>query len=356
MYALGTSYRATFLLCLLSLARGWKAPSKFLIISSPQNGTIGYVKLSQRTNMSRDEVSTLISDGLHHPQGIAVDQKRHRLLVADPDLGKLVSYSLRLSGDSVSVTGEPAVVADGVSPRWVAVDGSGNVFFSEEGEDQILTVPWDAEGTAPRLVFDKDAPVRAPGGIASDNYFVYWINKEEGTSSGLVVRGSQYQGSADNATTLARLTTPIGKEDEEASATLEPTVLSSATGKGYGVCVARDVVFFTAESQEVYQVSRDPAAPSLAQSGTDKANLVTNQLVSPRGCAFDGQEAVYVADRSNNAVYEFPSTAGVLQTSLVKLVDYEGAFGVAVVSGGTYRLCARLVWAMLLLCTWRMSC
>jgi len=345
----------SLLFCLLSLANGWKAPSKFLLISSPQNGTIGYIKLSQRTNISRDEVTPLISDGLHHPQGIAVDQKRHRLLVADPDLGKLVAYSLRLSSNQVAVEGEPAVVADGVSPRWVAVDGRGNVFFSEEGEDQILTVPADAEGTAPKLVYAGDAPVRAPGGIASDNFFVYWINKEEGTSSGLVVRGSQYDGSSNNASELASLTS-VRSEDE--GATLKPTVLSSATSKGYGVCVARDILFFTADSQEVYQVSRDPAAPSLAQqqSGSEKANLVTNQLVSPRGCAFDGQENVYVADRSTNAVYAFPATSGIVQTSLVQLVEYEGAFGLAVVSGGTYRICMRLVWAIILLCTWRMSC
>mmetsp|Transcript_54332 Transcript_54332/g.129465 ORF Transcript_54332/g.129465 Transcript_54332/m.129465 type:complete len:345 (-) Transcript_54332:52-1086(-) len=312
-------FAALILLFVCPAAGAWKAPRRFLFISSPQNGTIGYVRMRSNANFSREEVQILVSDGLHHPQGIAVDQKGQRLIVADPDLGKLISFNLRQSGDSITVHGHAQTIVDGVTPRWVTVDGRGDVFFSEEGNDQILTVPYELqlqhEGSttsAPHVVYDVAAPVRSPGGLATDNFFLYWVNKELGSSQGLIIKAPQQIGLM------------------QANVTEQPLILSRAVNKGYGVCVTRDMVLFTADSRQVFKVSKDSAATG----GADMSQMVTDQMGSPRGCVFDGEDTVYVADRTAGAVYQFPANMVSPQTSLVQSVAFEGAFGLAMMSAG----------------------
>jgi len=60
--------------------------------------------------------------------------------------------------------------------------------------------------------------------------------------------------------------------------------------------------------------------------------MATSSLMEPRGCAFDGDGTVYVADKGGNAVYSLPANANAysLDTPLSKVASVQGAFGVAV--------------------------
>mmetsp|Transcript_21248 Transcript_21248/g.46892 ORF Transcript_21248/g.46892 Transcript_21248/m.46892 type:complete len:160 (+) Transcript_21248:105-584(+) len=122
-------YASLLLACLCSVARGYVEPRKFLLASNARNGTIYYGQISN--NGSVPHMKVLVKEGLEHPQGIAVDQKRSLLLVADSGLRKVVSYGLSLNGDTMSVD-EQTSVADDADVRWVAVDGTGNVLFTDE--------------------------------------------------------------------------------------------------------------------------------------------------------------------------------------------------------------------------------
>jgi len=302
-------------------------PAKYLIISNARNGTIGYVKVPEKGNFSA--VRLLVDNGLGHPQGIAVDQKRQLLLVADSALRKVVSYGLSLDKDGGLQVDEQTPLADDVESRWVAVDGLGNVFFSDEMGNRLLRVParqvLDGDSSAAETVFHTStgaaASVSAPGGVAVDNFYVYWANKLNGAGTGTVVRGLDVGANASTDNT---------KQDAN--------VLVKNLPKAYGVCLAVDNVFYTAPERSVYAV----------KTGGGEATVIADSLASPRGCSWDGDSTVYVADRAAHGVFSFPAPmASLAQAGARKVVDFPDAFGVAVFSDSVCRWPSRLLWLLL---------
>lgn len=132
----------SILLALLTLpgVSSFGESQKFLIVSSPLTGHVAYLKLpvdGSPATADGQAMRTLIKSGLVFPQGLAVDDHRQRLFVADPNKTGLVMYPLSSNGDTLSV-GSPKVVASGVQTRAVTVDGLGNVVFSDEPTNRIL--------------------------------------------------------------------------------------------------------------------------------------------------------------------------------------------------------------------------
>ncbi|CAK0819982.1 unnamed protein product [Prorocentrum cordatum] len=224
---------------------------------------------------------TLLEGGaLLHPQGVAVDQKHKRLVVADPDNQTIWSYRLEVDGGRLHAVTPPDRVVRGLESRWVAVDTNGNVLFSDEAESQIWRIAW-----AP----PEQRRSGEQGGEAS----------RFGTSSGVVVKASEV---------------PLPEPREEESV----VVLGKNAQKCYGVCLALNNVFYTDSSHNLYGVKK---------SGGDVA-VVSSGLSKPRGCAYDKDGSVYVADRGAGAVYYFPGNMVVLGSSdLVKAFDLDDAFG-----------------------------
>jgi hypothetical protein len=125
----------------------------YLLISTPNSGKVQYVKVPMNGDLSGQKPQTLI-EGLQHPMGLALDHKRKRLLIADPDAvgspGKILLYQLVVNGGTLSTDGQPPVaVSDNAGSRWVAVDGLGNVFFSNEDKSEILKIPIEKMLTLP---------------------------------------------------------------------------------------------------------------------------------------------------------------------------------------------------------------
>lgn len=281
---------------------------KYLIVSAPSTHRIAYMKLENGRPADNPEMRTLIDYGLYVPQGIAVDQYRRRLYVADPDLGKLVSYDLVHRGDALEATNQ-RTVAHGVETRWVAVDGLGNVVFTDEARNKIMRVTAqqiENGDTTASTVYDGASVnmVSAPGGIAVDNYFIHWANKASGTQVGTLVKARQ----SPNVTSPQ---TSVGS-------------LATNAMKCYGVCLALGNIFYTDELRNLYAVRRNGGTPV----------TINTDLSEPRGCAFDGDGTVFIADKTRNAVYGFPSNLGQItanpQVRLTKAVDFQGAYGVAV--------------------------
>lgn len=288
------------------------AAEKYLIVSSPGFSTIAYLKLGNTgaPAIAGTAMRTLIDSGLKYPQGIAVDSYRKKLYVADPSMGKLVRYSIEQVNDAITVK-NMETVADGVEVRAVAVDGLGNVFFSDEPNQQILRMTAqmiDAGTTTAEVVYDGSTidAVSAPGGVALDNYFVYWLNKASGTKVGTVVRALQDPSLVTTNTSIM--------------------TLSNNSDKCYGLCLALGNIYYSDESFNLYGVSRS------ATTFRGPATTVSSAFQEPRGCAYDGESTIYVADKSSNAVYQFAANmkTPLSNRPMAKAADLEGAFGVAV--------------------------
>lgn len=310
----GGAYRPPlWVLPLALLIRGAHAVGldHFLLVSTPRNAQIAYVKLPEDGVFEGLTPQILINKGLHHPQGIAVDHKRMRLFVADPDVQKIYAYQLRISGGTLTTDGRQQIISQQAESRWVAVDGLGNVFFSDEPTNIIYKVPMQkilrAE-TTPDIVYNGDTlpEVSKPGGVAVDNFHVYWTNKHHGTLAGSVLKASE---------------TPIA-----ISAPESVHVMARNVQKSYGICLALGNVFFTEADQYIYGVKK---------SGGQITEM-SSVLKNPRGCVWDGDGTVFVADRGNNGVYYFPGTMSILRAVDVrKAFDFEDAFGLAVVSAAS---------------------
>lgn len=299
-------------------------PFRFLIMSSMRTAKISYCVLypgniTSSSNTSFLAMSTqnticgpvmpLIDAGTIFPQGLAVDLKSHRLYVADPGAKRIFSYSLKVNKAHQSLTaGDPRVAAQGAESRWVATDKTGAIYFTDEGRQLILHIPFDQlqrGNTTPQVLYSQvvTGHVSAPGGIATDTYRSYWVNKVSGTLVGTVIRGGKPSGNTSASTD---------------SDTLYP--MTTISDKSYGVCAASDQIFFTLQDHSVYTIRKE--------GGT--ANLITANLMSPRGCAFDGDGTVFVADRAG-AVYALPATSETA-ASVTKAAEFEDAFGLSVYS------------------------
>jgi len=285
---------------------------KYLIASAPRNNMISYLALppSGAPATGEQPMRVLIADDLKYPQGIAIDQYRGVLYVADPTLGKLVGYDLTPSGERLKVGGM-RTVADGVEARSVAVDGLGNIYFTDEPRQLIMriTARMLRDGnTKAEVVYggaNVTKEVSAPAGIAMDNYFVYWLNKHGGERSGTLVRAPHKPGV--NGTGL------------------QPVKLASNAPKCYGVCLSMGNIFYTDETRNLYGIAR-------ASTARHNPITISSELAEPRGCAHDGDGTVYVSDKKHNAIYQFASNMQELlpDRQLIKAADLEGAFGVAV--------------------------
>lgn len=293
---------------------GFGEAQKYLFVAAPETGQVAYLKLPSPGGpavFDGEPMRVLIGSGLQYPQGVAVDSHRKQLYVADPGLGQLVRFPLQdLRGDAVGV-GSMETVASGVEVRAVAVDGLGNVFFTDEPTQRILKVTAsmiEAGNTTAEVVYDGGAvkAVSAPGGIALDNFFVYWLNKASGTQVGTLVRGVH---------------TPPGG----ANSTDGLVVLANNALKCYGLCLALGNIFYTDEANNLYGIQRSSTA-------SHNPVTITSTLQEPRGCAYDGDSTVYVADKAQNAVFQFAANMNAVLPNrrLTKAADLQGAFGVAV--------------------------
>jgi len=260
----------------------------------------------------------LITEGLVHPQGLAVDQKTSRLFVADPDSKKVFSYSLRVTKDGLEA-GPQKVLALDTEARWVAADPTGNIFFTDEPRNQILKVTHARSlrgNVTPSILLDgySVAQVNAPGGVATDSFHTYWVNKQIGMQVGSVVRAP--------------------KEPSDDKLLTGVQSIARNTDKSYGICLALNNVFFTQPDSVLYGVKK----------GGSEVVPISDRLSHPRGCAWDGDGTVYVADRGAGAVYSFAGNMQALGAAqFSKTVDMEDAFGVAVFSRAAGRMASSLL-------------
>lgn len=301
-------------LSLLALAAALEPP-KFLLVSAPRFAKVSFYKLPDKT------AYPLIDSGLRSPQGLAVDHKTKTLYVADPDVRKVFGYKLGFLNGNLRTEGEPKVVAQNVEARWVAVDGEGNVFFSDELTNVIMKVSSVdiAAGVAkPQVIYDGATvtEVNRPGGVAVDNFHIFWSNKAVGTQVGSIVKGM-----------------------EEPSSTPEQSVTQIAknSNKVYGVCLTQNNVYYTDTQKFLFAVKKSGGA----------AATVSDRLIGPRGCTWDGDATVFVADKAAGSIYSFPGNMhNLAPAQLTKFADFDDAFGLAVIESAAHAVVLAALFAL----------
>merc|ERR1719311_125657 len=279
MYAAIAFYVALFGLLTAGNAQSFQ---RFMLISTPQFGRIWSVPVGWNGSALSDKPSLLI-DGLGTPQGLAVDQPRNRVIVADPALKQILSFPLarNSSGDLVKA-GNRTVLASGTEARWVAVNSEGDIFFTQEAANQVLWLSYaktQVNDTKADVLYNTTDNVAAPGGIATNNFKLLWTNKMNTATAGSLVQASVL----GNSSTL--------------------TTLSKVSPKSYGACIANNKAYYMSQTQSIYGIML--AGGSVVQ--------VADSLQKPRGCVYDGDGLLYVADSGAGTVVSFPGNMQVLR-------------------------------------------
>lgn len=292
--------------------------TQYLLVSQPHLQRISYLKVpdDMYNDLKKPGDSGLIDlivEGVQDPRGIAVDPKTNRLFVADEMQGKVIYFDLAIKDggtktEKLIAVGDPVTVAQDVKPRWVAVDGVGNVFFSSGADNMIQRVMaerMELGDTRPELVYSGNTvyQVSRPSGIAVDNFNVYWANREQGIKLGSLAMGMEQ---------------PPDTEPWKSVRTLSDNVLIS-----FGVCLSATNVYYTANQRTVYAVKKTGSP----------VTLITDKLNQPRGCVWDSDGTIYVADRGNDGIYSFPASAPELTSQRLKKFSTAPApWGLAIAS------------------------
>lgn len=283
-----------------------------LVVSQPRVKSVVYILVDKFQHGAGNQTFPLVTDGLQDPMGIAIDHNRQRLFVADVAAQKVFMYKLIFTQDEQLTTdGQQYVAVSGVTPRWVAVDDEGNVYCTDEQENIIGKVD-EANvltgGATPTTVYSGSSitSIASPGGIVADGTELFWGNKDAGTSKGSVVRGAEIP----------------DKEDPKTSV----HVLAKNAEKVYGVCASQNNIFYAGEAEFLYGVKKNNDAAGAASAAT-----VSDIITKPRGCTWDGDGTVYVADKDGNAIFSFPSGMHTIgPAEVVKIFTLEDPYGVAV--------------------------
>ena len=225
-------------------------------------------------------VTTLVSSGLNNPRGVAVDGQGN-IYIADSGNNLIKEWS---PGTQQTVT-----LASGVSnPGAVAVDANGNLYVADSGNhaiEEFSAGNWQMATLASGL--------SNPSGVAVDR------------------QGNVYFSDTGN-----------NAIDEWNVASQQVTALVNA-GLSNPTGVAVD-----AQGNVYFADSRNNNIKEWAVAGGQVSVLVSSGLNNPTGVAVDGQANVYLADTGNNAIKQW--NAGSRQVATLLSTGLNGSMATAV--------------------------
>lgn len=321
-------------------------PEQFLLISSPKEQKVCFSRITPGKSAGAT-VLPLIDSGLAAPAGIAVDRKRGKLFIADPDVRKVFEYTIQVRGGELISDNRQLSIIENIEVHWLAVDQLGDLYFTGPLGNQVMTVPLGtlekleagtllasnlkteseaaaeaaqvaaenaalaAEGkpTPPpsadvtiRVLYeaaDGVTSVSAPAGIAADGIHVFWGNGGGGTAAGSIVEGAREVTTTGDAIRL----------------------VSQNTNTVMGVATSSNAIFYSDKSQFVYGIKK----------AGGEVVTISEALQQPRGLVWDGDGTVFVADKAGNMVYSFPS-GRLAPGHTSRVTQLHDAFGLALVS------------------------
>ncbi len=260
---------------------------------------------------------------LNNPVGMTVDANGN-IYIADTQNGRVrkIDASLNITtvagngGLSYSGDGGQANAAQISLPQGVAVDASGNVFFSDTNNHAVRKV--STNGVISTVAGNGTAGFGGDGGAGA--------SAQLNMPQGLALDGSGNLYIADSGNNRVRKLTPAGT-----ISTFAGTGAASSSGDGgaaasaglylpFGVAVDAGGNVFVTEfgGNRVRKVSSAGAISAVAGTGTagytgDGGQAAAAQLTNPRAVAVDANGNVYIADTNNYAV-RVVNKSGVIST------------------------------------------
>mmetsp|Transcript_44561 Transcript_44561/g.102898 ORF Transcript_44561/g.102898 Transcript_44561/m.102898 type:complete len:391 (-) Transcript_44561:20-1192(-) len=264
--------------------------------------------------------------GLQNVGGIAVEQQSGGavLYVSDLEAGNVYGYDLWASGSFLHV-GRQRRVAESVASSGLklSVDKYGALYYTGTQAGQVGRIDTRSDANYTEVLYDvnTDAVVSSPGGVAVDNFFVYWANEADGESAGSIVKGME------RPEEVAAFTEGENASSGTSSNTTYPIALVSNIPTVQGLCLARDNLFYTDANGPLYGIK---------SAGGGTVTSVYN-FSSPRGCAYDTEGTLYVADSAANAVFTLPANFMTLRSvsSVTEVANLTAVNQLAVFSVGT---------------------
>merc|ERR1719161_1478941 len=122
----------------------------------------------------------------------------------------------------------------------------------------------------------------------------------------------------------------LSPPDTDTSQTARTFALSD--GPVDGVCFTPSNLIFTGTDETVTPAKG--IVYGMRKAGDDgRAVIISDKLKGPKGCTWDGDGTVYVADGGGNAVMAVPSNMAIITPfNVTKAVDFEDATSLVVIS------------------------
>ena len=258
-----------------------------------------------------------IQAALSYPAGVAADGAGN-LYIADTGNYRIRKVDATGVITPVAGTGDygdggdggPAVQAALFRPSGVAVDGAGNLYIADSGNNRIRRV--DATGTITTIAGTGEYGFSGDGGPAVQAALDY--------PSGVAVDGAGNLYTADSGNNRIRrvdatgtITTIAGTGEYGFSGDSGPAV-QAALGYPSGVAVdgAGNLYIADTVSDRIRKVDTAGVITTVAGTGDygDGGPAVQAQLNGPRGVAVDGAGNVYIADTGNHLVRKLTPAGG----------------------------------------------
>ena len=232
-----------------------------------------------------------LGSGLSAPRGVAVDGAGN-IFVADTGNNQIVEIPViggtpSTSAQVIAISAATSVAGHTLNvPEAVIVDGAGNLYIADTGNQRVVYVPFDG-ALAPSLAMTLGSGFNAPSAIALDS------------------AGNIYVTDA-NAGKVFELKLPLTQ-------ILQTTVVAGYN-KPTGVAVDASGALFVVDQgdQKLWRIPNVGGAlvPTSALNVVGQLDTNGNQLVaSPFGVALDASGNAYVTDKTNAAAYSVARTS-----------------------------------------------
>ena len=304
------------------------------------NGTITTVAGTGERGISGDGGPATQAQ-INSPYGVAVDGAGN-LYIADSSNHRIRKVDSNGTITTVAGTGEhgisgdsgPATQAQIDSPRGMAVDATGNLYFADERNDRIRkvdstgTITTVAGGMGSEFFRNGDpatqAPLNSPTGVAVDgagNLYIadrrnHRILKVDSAGTGTTVAGrpraSGFHGDG-GAATQASLSWPEG-------------VAADGAGNLYIADTGNRLIRKIDSTGTITTVA---GRPRVIGSGGDGGPATQAQLTAPEGVAVDGAGNLYIADTGNGLIRKIDSTGTITTVAGTGELRFSGDGGPA---------------------------